>query len=411
MATIRPFNGVRYVEREITKLICPPYDVISNEERSRLVKKSPRNMVNVELPVAAGGRDKYHNAAAIFKQWQHKGIMREDGIPSFYLYEQAFNDHGKKAVRTGFFASLKLENPHTGAVKPHEKTLAKPKADRLSLLRSVKANLSPIFGLFGDKKAVFAAVSSKVKRSAPDSTAKDNEGTVHKLWRIEDVASCKALMKLLAGQNVFIADGHHRYETAWNYSQEMAKKTGKQPDAEYNYVMTFLCPMQDKGLVIWPTHRVAALPAGLEANIEKNFNVLPGKAFDGLARRSLGAGGAAGMQPLKIVINGKASTLTVKNKNIVIKAMPDKCRAYQELGVSILHSLLFANVDPASITYVKDEKEAVALAKKTCRIAVIVPPTPMKAIEDIALAGQVMPQKSTYFFPKVATGIVLHKVQ
>ena len=402
MATIKPFNGVRYSAAEMTKLICPPYDVISKEERLRLTKKSSNNMVNIELPAAMGSRNKYQNAASVFKQWQHNGIMLEDGIPSFYLYEQAFNDHGKKAVRYGFFAALKLENPHTGAVKPHEKTLAKPKADRLSLLRTVKANLSPIFGLFGDKKSVFTAISAKIKRTTPDSTAKDSEGTVHKLWRIEDTASCKALMKLLAGQNVFIADGHHRYETAWNYSQEMSKKHGKDVAAEYNYVMAFLCPMQDKGLVIWPTHRVAALPAGLEANIEKNFNVLPEKDFAKLSLKS--------PQPLKVVINGKASTLTVKNKNILVKAMPDKCGAYRELGVSILHSLLFANVDPATITYVKDEKEAVVLAKKTCRIAVIVPPTPMKAIEDIALAGQVMPQKSTYFFPKVATGIVIHKV-
>jgi uncharacterized protein (DUF1015 family) len=210
-------------------------------------------------------------------------------------------------------------------------------------------------------------------------------------------------MKLLAGQNVFIADGHHRYETAWTYSQEMAGRPGKRDNAaQHNYVMAFLCPMQDKGLVIWPTHRVAALPAGLESNIEKNFNVLPEKDF---AKLSLKA-----PQPLKIVVGGKASTLVVKNKNILVKAMPDKCAAYRELGVSILHSLLFAGVDPAAITYLKDEKEAAALAKKTCRIAVIVPPTPMKAIEDIALAGQVMPQKSTYFFPKVATGIVIHKV-
>jgi uncharacterized protein (DUF1015 family) len=407
MATIRPFNGVRYNAEEITKLICPPYDVISKDEKLCLKKKSASNMVNIELPDPSGGRNKYQNAAALFKQWQHKGILAEDGIPSFYLYEQAFNDHGKKAVRTGFFASLKLENPHTGAVKPHEKTLAKPKADRLSLLRAVKANLSPIFGLFGDKKAVFAGISAKLKRSAPDAAAKDNEGTVHTLWRLDDTAQCKALMRLLAGQNVFIADGHHRYETAWNYAQEITKRNGKQPDAEYNYVMTFLCPMQDKGLVIWPTHRVAAMPADLEANIEKNFNILPENAFAGLVRRSLGAGGA---QPLKLVMNGRASTLTVKNKNILVKAMPDKCGAYRDLGVSILHSLLFANVDPASITYVKDEKEAVTLAKKTSRIAVIVPPTPMQAIEDIALAGQVMPQKSTYFFPKVATGIVIHKV-
>jgi len=410
MATIRPFNGLRYATAEITKLICPPYDVISKTEKSRLKKASVCNMVNIELPDASAGKNKYQNAARVFKMWQNKGILCEDGIPSFYLYEQSFNNHGKKAERTGFFAALKLENPHTGAVKPHEKTLAKPKADRLSLLRAVRANLSPIFGLFSDKKDVFACISHAIKRKGADSCAKDGEGTIHKLWRIDGIASCKALMKLLDGQNVFIADGHHRYETAWNYSQEIAKKARRDGSAEHNYVLSFLCPMQDKGLVIWPTHRVAAMPPDLDANIAKNFNLLSEKDFVGLARRSPPRRGAGGPQPLKIVVNGKASTLAIKDKSILGRAMPGKCRAYRELGVSILHALLFANVNPASITYVKDADEAVALANKTHRVAVIVPATPMKAIEDIAMAGQVMPQKSTYFFPKVATGMVIHRL-
>jgi uncharacterized protein (DUF1015 family) len=403
MAIIKPFNGTRYNEENITKLICPPYDVIPAAQKERLKKASPYNMVQLELPDPQGKHNKYQQASLLFRQWQKEGKLATDAEPSYYFYEQSFSDGGTRKVRRGFFAALHLEDPLKGEVKPHERTLAKPKADRLRLLRSVKANLSPIFGLFNDRNKSMLQRCATIAATRPIATAIDNEGTRHKLWRIDDAASCGRVTDALASRNIFIADGHHRYETAWNYLQERKKKDKNYSrTAEYNYVLAFLCPMEDPGLSIWPTHRVVEPPADLEKRIAEYFDVLPAEQF---ARLS-----SATPQPLLVYLKGKKRTLVAKRKQVLTAAMPGKCAAYRELGVSILHSLLLFDVPPENITYVKSEKEAYALARERNQLAVIVPSTPVEAVKTIALAGQTMPQKSTYFFPKIASGIVIHTV-
>jgi uncharacterized protein (DUF1015 family) len=403
MAVIKPFNGIRYSKSNITTLICPPYDVISPEEKAKLQKMSKYNMVNLELPDAAGKKNKYANAAVLFKEWLAEGALEKDKEPAFYFYEQVFTDHGKKMTRRGFFAALKLENPHGGAVKPHEKTLAKPKADRLSLLKAVKANLSPIFGLFDDEKLTAVNICKKVAKRKADATAKDKDGT-HKLWAVTDADIVTTIQKLLSNKKIFIADGHHRYETAWNYFSDRKKKDPKFfENKDYGFVMAFVCPMEDAGLSIWPTHRVVKEPANFEANIEKYFNILPQSAFAKLSKKK-------GVQPLLVYKNGKYRTLTLKNENLLKTAIPKHGTAYRELAVSILHFILIPNVEAAQYTYVKSEKEAVALAKKTKTIAIMVPSTPIESLREIASAGEMMPQKSTYFYPKLASGIVVRSV-
>ena len=358
-------------------------------------------MVKLELPDASGKLNKYQAANRLLKEWIDKGVLTGDQTPAYYVYEQQFSDHGKKKIRRGFFAALHLEDPRGGVVKPHERTLEGPKADRLKLLRAVRANLSPIFGLFHDNGKKVLNYTKKISRSKEVSRAHDREGTLHRLWKVDDPAVTSMISAALDGKDIFIADGHHRYETAWNYSQERKKKDIKySSEAEYNYVLAFLCPMDEPGLSIWPTHRVVEPPADLEEKIAENFNVLPAGAFAKLSQKS--------PQPIMISMNGKSRTLVIKNKNILSKAMPDKCPAYRDLGVSILHSLLLAGVAPEKITYVKDEKEALKLARARKHLAVIVPATPVDAVKKIALAGQTMPQKSTYFFPKVGSGIVIH---
>ncbi len=401
MAKVKPFNGIRYNEKEATKLICPPYDVIPPAEKERLKKLSPYNMVKLELSDPAGKLNKYQTASSLLIAWLEKGVLTADEVPAYYVYEQQFTDHGKKMVRRGFFAALHLEDPHSGVVKPHERTLAGPKADRLKLLRAVKANLSPIFGLFHDNGKKILNYAKKLSRTREITRARDSEGTLHRVWKVDDPKATAMIGAALNGRDIFIADGHHRYETAWNYSQERKKKDKRfSSEAEYNYVLAFLCPMDEPGLSIWPTHRVVEPPADLEERIAANFNVLPAGAFAKLSGKS--------PQPIMVSINGKSRTLAIKNKSILAKAMPDKCQAYRDLGVSILHSLLLAGVAPEKITYVKDEKETLKLARGRKCLAVIVPATPVNAIKKIALAGQTMPQKSTYFFPKVASGIVIH---
>jgi uncharacterized protein (DUF1015 family) len=402
MAEIKPFQALRYSKEDITDFICPPYDVISDAEKERLKKLSPYNMIYVELSDPKGKRNKYKNAADIFHCWLSDAALARDAKPAYYFYEQLFEDHGMKMTRRGFFAALKLENPHSskGAVKPHEKTLAKPKADRLSLLKAVKANVSPIFGLYDDDKKITVEICRKIAKRKPSATAKDKDGVFHKLWVVEDEETLKIMTKFLSGKKMFIADGHHRYETAWNYSQIRKEKDKKySSDKDYNYVLTYLCPMEDPGISIWPTHRVIAEPDCLEENIEKYFDVRPSQDFAKLSKKEI--------QPIMVFKDGKFRTLTVKKESVLKKAMPDKCKEYRNLAVSALHNVLIPNVDAAEYVYVKDDKEAVVMAKKTGKIALIVPATPIKSLKAISLNNEMMPQKSTYFYPKLASGIVI----
>jgi len=404
MAKIKPFYGIRYAGKDITRLICPPYDIISEQEKKKLKKLSGHNMVRIELPDRGLGPNKYADASRLFNGWLERGVLKKETKPALYFYEQHFYDHGRKLVRRGYFAALRLENPHGGAVKPHERTLAKPKQDRLSLLRSVKANLSPIFGLFNDKGNKTVNLCKALSKKRCDAYAVDPEGTRHKLWVVTDAETVAAMEKVLSDRKIFIADGHHRYETAWNYSLEMRKKDREfSPGKEYNFVMIYLCPMEDPGLSIWPTHRVVVEPAGFEARIEKYFVTLPGGDFKKYSGRS--------PQPLLVWKEGRQRTLVLRDKKALAANMPGKCKAYRELGVSMLHSLLLSDVSPDKITYVKSEQEAFKLAKEKKCLAVLVPATPIGAVKEIALADQTMPQKSTYFYPKVASGIVIHSVR
>ena len=401
MPQIKPFSALRYSKKIVSALISPPYDVISPEEKKKLQKNSPYNIVHLELPDPAAGKSKYKNASEIFKSWKKDEILKKDDIPSFYFYEQVFSDHGIKMTRRGFFAALKLENPHSakGAVKPHEKTLAKPKADRLSLLKAVKANISPIFGLFEDDKGFIENLAKKIAKRIPDETATDGDGFFHKLWVVSDETVIKDVRKVLENKKMFIADGHHRYETAWNYSQERKEKDKNHGDKDYNYVLVFLCPLEDPGISIWPTHRIVSESPNMEKNIEKFFDVYPAKDFSRLSKKDI--------QPLMVYKDNKYRVLLVKNENILKKAMPNKSKAYRNLAVSILRYVLLPDVDASEFTYLKDEKESVVLATKTGKIALIVPATPVAALKAICLNNETMPQKSTYFYPKLASGIVI----
>ena len=401
MSAIKPFNGLRFFGRDISKLVCPPYDIISEKEKKELKRMSRFNIVSVELPEAKGSKNKYKNAKTLLNDWIQKGILEKDEDESFYIHEQIFKDNGKIKSRKGFFAILKLENPHKGSIKPHEKTLAKPKEDRLNLIRAVQANISPIFGLFNDNNKSVVRLCEEITKEKESCLAKDKNKIIHKLWKVSDAPSINTLVKALKNQNVFIADGHHRYETAWNYMQERKKTSGYKKDAVYNYVLIYLCAMEEPGLVVWPTHRVLSVPENLEANIKKYFKVLPKSAYNKEALKN--------PQGMLVYYKKSYRTLAVKNPGILLKAMPDKCKAYRDLGVSILHNLLLKDVLPENITYVKNEQEAYKLADKTNRMAVIVPSTPVEAVKEIAQAGQTMPQKSTYFYPKVSTGMVISK--
>jgi uncharacterized protein (DUF1015 family) len=402
MAEIKAFKAVRYAKKIITNFICPPYDVIDDKKKEKLKKLSPFNIINIELSDKTKTKNKYKNAADLFKQWQKDKILIRDEKPSLYFYEQIFDDRGIQTIRRGFFAALKLDNPYSGkgSIKPHEKTLAEPKADRLKLIKAVKANISPIFGLFDDEKLIVVDICKKIAKRTPTITARDEDGTFHKLWVVSDEEIIKTVEKYLSEKKIFIADGHHRYETAWNYSKERKEKDKTySPNKDYNYILTYLCPMEDAGISIWPTHRVISESPDLETNIEKYFDIHPSKDFLKLSKKEI--------QPMMIFKSGKYRVLTIKKEIFLKKAMPDKGKAYRNLAVSALHYLLMPCVNASEFTYVKNDKEAVLLAQKTDKIAIIVPATPVKSLKAISLNNEMMPQKSTYFYPKLASGIVI----
>jgi uncharacterized protein (DUF1015 family) len=402
MAEVRAFRAVRYSENGITDFICPPYDVIDVDKKEKLQRMSQYNMVNIELSDKTSTKNKYRHAADLLEQWQKEGIFTRDSRDSLYFYEQVFYDNGIQMTRKGFFAALKLENPKSGkgSVKPHEKTLAKPKIDRLKLMRVTKANVSPIFVLFDDEKLTVVDICKKISKKKPDTTARDDEGTFHKLWVISDENIIRTVQKYLSNKKVFIADGHHRNETAWNYCRERKEKDKKYSrDKDYNYVLAYFCPMEDSGISIWPTHRVIDEPKDLEQNIEKFFDVHPAKDFTKLRKKEI--------QPMMIYKDGKYRVLTVKKESILKGAMPDKCKAYRNLAVSGLHFVLMPKIDASEFKYIKSEKEAVLLAQKNGGIAIIVPSTPIKSLKSICLNNDMMPQKSTYFYPKLASGMVI----
>lgn len=406
MPEIKAFNGWRYVKENVADMICPPYDIIDEDEKKKLQKRSPFNIVNIELPDARNNRNKYQNAAALFKEWQKEEIIACDQKPALYIYEQVFEHDGMKMTRRGFFCALDLENPlaSRSSVKPHEKTLSKPKADRLSLLKAVKANISPIFGLFDDDKNFTSKIVNKIiANQPPTAKAFDEHKIFHRIWKLDDDEIVEKIVKFIANKKMIIADGHHRYETAWTYSQERKEKDDSyNANKDYCFVMAFLCPIEDPGILILPTHRLIDDSPELEENIAKYFDVYPEKDYSRLSRKEI--------QPLIVVKNKKKRVLVVKNDAIIKKAMPKKGKAYRNLGVSILHYILLPNVDASDFVYIKDEKEVIRRANKENKVAIIVPATPVKSLKEISFANEMMPQKSTYFYPKLASGLVMRGV-
>ena len=400
MSVIKPFKGVRFSNFEISKVICPPYDVISKDDKKKLKKQSKNNMVYLELPDTVSKRNKYQESGYLYKEWLESDVLKKDEKESYYIYEQKFSAYGKKKARRGIFVALKVERPGKGSVKPHEKTLSKPKADRLSLLRSVRANLSPIFGIFNDNKKFVVNLTKKTSLRNCDHKAKDKDGIEHKLWVLNDKEPVNKLSRYFKDKKIFIADGHHRYETSWNYLSSLKGKIPK----EANYILMFICPIEDPGLVVFPTHRVVK-PRGndIERRISENFNILNKGAFEKLSNKM--------PQPIQVYYKGKYRTLVLKNKAVLNKVMPGKPKAFQELGVSILHSVVLSDYSPENITYVKDSSKTTKIADSKNGYAFIVHSTPVESVKKIALAGEVMPQKSTYFYPKVVSGMVIHEVK
>ncbi len=423
MVDILPFRGVRYDEAAagaaLELLVAPPYDVISPAEQDALYAKHPANVVRLIL-----GRedDKYDQAAALFRKWLASETLKAEDTPAFYVYRQTFDDPATGQgfpERLGLVCLLKLEPYSTGNVLPHEKTLTGPKADRLALLRATEAQFESIYGLFSDPDdSVRSFIQEYDDRESVIERVDGVLGCTHKLERLADSDGQAVLTELMADKAVFIADGHHRYETALSYQREVrAGQTGDAPLAA-DYILITLTAFEDEGLLVLPTHRlvkgtpekIAALPPALA----ENFTLSPSRAE--IIEAEIAAQAASGKTAFGVVLPPGTVQMAVLNTDI-----PAEASAAERLPVSLLGTLILEDclgITPemvaagGSVSYTRDLAEAVsAVSRGSAQAAFLLGRPTVDEIRDVSLAGEVMPQKSTFFYPKLLSGLVLRDLR
>ncbi|MDD5669434.1 MAG: DUF1015 domain-containing protein [Candidatus Omnitrophica bacterium] len=424
MTKIKPIKAVLYNKEEIPDLssvICPPYDVISSARQDYFHQLDPYNFIHIILGKETPGEDKYRNAGLLFNEWLKKKILIQDDKPSIYFYNQEYKVKGENKTRLGFIALLHLGDKKS-PVFGHENTHVAPREDRLKLLRQVKANLSPIFVLFADKKRVIKKIQQEdVQNKKPLMEARDDEGVVHKLWKIEDPGALKEIVACMNDENIFIADGHHRFEVSCSYREEIKQKLNRELTGEEdcNYILAYFTNMDSRGLTIMPIHRLVNVGSGfdLDAFLEKMKQYFSVEEMKDKARLFF-LMEKAGMNEHVIGLykNKKYFLLRLKNVKILDKIIADKAPEYRSLDVAILNYMILKDLveldfDNKSVfTFSPDAEECIEKVDgDSSRIAFFLNPTKVQQITAIALKGEKMPQKSTYFYPKVASGLVVNK--
>lgn len=424
MAEVQAFRGFRYdLARvgELSNVIAPPYDVIDAALQDQLYGKSPYNVIRLELNKESAADseadNRYTRSAGILRDWQRDGVLVQDSARSLYVYHQDFTVEGKTYTRKGVMARVRLEPFGSGRIYPHEETLSGPKADRLKLFKATGMNLSQIFGLYPDESGeVMAKLESAVGRSLP-LQATDHLGVVSKVWPITDQAVHSAVASLLGPKPIFIADGHHRYETGLKYLEEK-RQSGevKTDDHPANFILMQLVSMQDPGLVILPTHRLVRGVGELKAaDIQKKLgDLFSFERVAGGARETWDMIEADGTQNAFGfgTLDGVWQFARFKNQARMDELSADHSPAWRELAVAVLQRVVLDKAMPGQVTYVHLIKEVNdAMAAKECQVAVLVPPASMGHVEEIAGNLEKMPPKSTYFYPKLLSGLVFHSLK
>lgn len=426
MAEIAPFSGLRYAPDrapEPSAVLAPPYDVIGDAERRALEARSPHNVVRLELP--RGDDDgRYPAAARLLRSWVAEGILRDDAGEGYYLYEQQFTWAGKSHTRRGFFAALKLEPFERRVVMPHEHTLSGPKEDRRKLLRATRTQISPIFGLYRDAEGSAGAVVDAGMAGTPAVDATTPDGVRHRLWTLTDPGAITKLCALLADKQILIADGHHRYETMLGLRAEL-RSVDAVGGAPSDYTMAYLARAEDPGLRVLPTHRlVKGLVgfdfAGLCAAAKAAFDITGGdeRTADAIEAR-LTREGASGRVVFAVRVPGESATTWFGLKSIVdLSALgPPSLR---KLDVTVLHGVILSSllgIDAAALasqtnlTYTHDTRDAIErIAAGEAQVGFLMNATKVDEVLAACEAGFVLPQKSTYFLPKLATGLVMYRL-
>ena len=447
MPQIQAFHGIRYDLGHVGSLsnvIAPPYDVINEEMQKELYKKHPANSVRLILnrqEPGDGGDERYARAASFLKNWQREGVLQKEAQAAIYCYQQSFSWEGTEYTRSGFLSRVRLEPFGTGTIYAHEETHSAAKVDRLKLFHATKANLSPVFGVFPDERNDIRNLLDQVIAGKTPLEATDHLGVVHRMWPIVDVQVITELTALMGPRPTFVADGHHRYETACNYRQALADAGELADDHPANFVLMMCIGMSDPGMIVLPTHRLfRGLPQYTSEQIVQKI----GDCFE---TRPGGQGAEAAGNVWEDIVTADAqgtlglftakdqqwtlATITDTGRRRLAELAAEKSDQWRGLGVSILHRLLIEEVlegkdlpKPMYVHAVDELVEAIQQGDTTGRdatgqmgqggqfpLAALVMPATLDHVRAISEQGERMPAKSTYFYPKLLSGLVFNPLQ
>ena len=435
MAEIRPFRALRYdlekagelsgeISKEISLLTCPPYDIISAEERKSYLAQNPRNIIRLELPEAASPEENpYEQAGETLREWLAQGVMKADMDEGIYIYEEEFLDqvtHGETKKLRGMICRVRLEEFSAGVVLPHEETLSKAKEDRFRLMRATGCNFSQVYSLYRDERHVTRQRLRNLANScAPRYDFSDGLVT-HRLWVVNDPVAIEALREDFTDRKLYIADGHHRYETALRYRNTLREENVYCPGADY--VMMMLVDMEDDGLVVFPTHRLIGGLKNFDGsallNGCKEWFTAEQKENRAETEQALKDSYDKGLHAFGFFDGNGWHTLVLRDISVMDDMLPELSAASRQLDVTILHTLILEKLlgidkenmaAQKNLSYTRSAEEAeqsVSAGESKC--CFLLNPTRVKEIGDVAAAGEKMPQKSTYFYPKLITGLVVN---
>lgn len=415
MADVQPLRALHYnasVAGPLRDVVAPPYDVIDATQRAELLARSPFNVVAVDLP--QGEPDPYATACELFESWQLQGALVRDDEPALWAHTQDYSGpDGERRTRRGFFCRVRIEGYGPGRVRPHERTHPGPKEDRLRLTRATRANISPIFSLYSDPSNAAWSALEPATRQSPWGEVTDADGTAHRLWQVSDPQTIAAVQAATSDAELLIADGHHRYETMDAYAEELGG------DGEHRYILMCLVALEDPGLTVFPTHRLVnkldeQKRAALARALARDFEIAE-VSLEQLAPPS-------GDGPLQLGYisseDERAFRLTLKDQAIADAALSGHSDAYRHLDTGVLETLLLKGAlglsdDDIShfngLFYARDTAEAIAKVRGgEYDAAFLMRATPIAQVRDVAAEGENMPPKSTYFFPKLLTGLLFN---
>jgi uncharacterized protein (DUF1015 family) len=418
MADVTPLRALHYDLAKVGSLqnvIAPPYDVIDPDQRAALLARSPYNVVAIDLPEAQHeGGDPYERAADLLDQWRSDGAIVRDDEPAIWALVQDFTGpDGSSHTRHGLFARVRVEEYGPGRIRPHERTHPGPREDRLRLTRATKANLSPIFSLYSDPEGAAWGAVQPATEQAPFGEATDEDGTTNRLWRIADPVAIATVQATLKDAELLIADGHHRYETARVYADEVGG------EGEHRYVLMCLVALEDPGLTVFPTHRLirettSQSQEALAGALREAFDIEP---IEHAELRPPDGDGPLTMGYIDSHFQ-RAFRLTLKDQAIADRALDGRPEPYRHLDTAILEALILKgalgltddDIDHMrGLGYARSDAEALELVLSAAYdAAFFMRSTPVAQVQEIAATGINMPPKTTYFFPKVPTGLVFN---